>query len=173
MGEILNLVCGACGGGFTAPRPLQGRYPGFCSPACRRARHLAQLKGYRAEGRYAPRSAPAKRRPIAKTCEVCRQSFETTDRATICCGVDCGQALRARRAGATRTAKSIAARQRICEHCSVAFVAHHPSGAAIAGKVREGRFCSRHCAGAFRSARTTEPTNEQDEFPFGVVHRVP
>ena len=168
MTEMLNVVCGACGGGFTAPRHRQGRYPGFCSPACRRSHHLAQLKGYRAEGRYdAPRGASAQRRQIAKTCEVCHEPFETTNSATVCCGIDCGQVLASRRRSATRTAKSIAARQRCCEFCGGAFVAHHPSGAAIAGRVREGRFCSRRCAGAFRSSRTTQSTTEQDELPFG------
>lgn len=142
-GDALELACIVCGAGFTAPRPRQGRYPGFCSPACRRSRHLAQGKSYR-------RSAPANRRPIAKTCQVCATPFQTTNRATVCCGVKCGQVLRARRAGATRTARSVEERQRVCEHCQLPFVARHPSGAAIAGKVREGRFCSRRCAGAFR-----------------------
>jgi hypothetical protein len=79
----------------------------------------------------------------------------------VCCGTICGQALRARRAGATRTARSIEERRRVCEHCGRAFVARHPSGAGIAGKVKEGRFCSRHCAGAFRTAEKS--TREREE----------
>jgi hypothetical protein len=153
IGIVLDLVCLACDGSFSAAKPKRGRYPRFCSHACRRSRHLTQLQGYRAEGRYSLRSAPANRRPIAKACLVCDKPFETTNNATVCCGTICGQALRARRAGATRTARSVAERQRVCEHCQVPFVARHPSGAGIAGKVREGRFCSRSCAGAFRSAR--------------------
>lgn len=165
-GDQLNLVCCACGGVFNSPKPRSGRYPGFCSPGCRRSHHLAQLKSYRAEGRYATttRTAPANRRPIAKICEVCKRPFETTNRATICCGITCGQALASVRRSAARTAKSVAARQRTCENCGSPFVAHHPSGAAIAGKVREGRFCSRRCAGAFRARRA-----DQDELRLGGV----
>lgn len=166
MREMLDLVCGACGDGFTARKLRQGRYPGFCSPACRRSRRLAQLEGYRAEGRYTRRGAPAQRRQIAKTCEVCREPFETSNPATVCCGLVCGQVLASRRRSATRTAKSVTARQRLCEHCGSAFVARHPSGAAIAGKVREGRFCSRRCAGAFRKAGTV---CDEVELPFGIA----
>lgn len=155
--DALQLVCIACGSGFTGPRRRQGRYPRLCSPACRRARRLTQLERYRDEGRYAPRTKPAKRRSITKTCEVCRKPFETSNSATICCGITCGQVLASRRRSATRTAKSIAARQRVCEHCGGDFVARHPSGAAIAGKVREGRFCSRRCAAdAMRVPGTTQ-----------------
>jgi hypothetical protein len=35
--------------------------------------------------------------------------------------------------------------------------------------VREGRFCSRHCAGAFR---TLEVRARQDELPFGTAVHV-
>jgi len=147
---VLALVCLACDRPFTIAKPSgRGRHPRFCSPACRRSRRLAQRKGYRAEGRYL-RSTPMQRRQIAKMCEVCGKPFETTNSATVCCGLACGYVLASRRGSASRTANSIAARQRVCEHCSRAFVARHPSGAAIAGKVREGRFCSRPCAAAFR-----------------------
>jgi hypothetical protein len=44
----------------------------------------------------------------------------------------------------------MARRQRQCQHCGGGFVARNPSGAARAGKVREGRFCSRTCAIAAR-----------------------
>lgn len=149
---MLQLACLACGNSFAAEKPRRGRHPRFCSPDCKRARHLSQAKGYRAEGRYPPRTAPVKRRPISKTCEICQQPFQTTNHATVCCGQACGQILSHRRSAATRTARSIEQRRRVCEHCGTSFVARHPSGKARAGEVREGRFCSRRCAAEFRAS---------------------
>lgn len=157
---ILQLTCLACGKPFATEKAGRGRYPRFCSPVCRRSRRLAQAKIHWAEkGRHAIR-APANRRPISKVCEVCKNPFETTNRATVCCGMVCGQVLASRRGSATRTAKSIARRQRQCEHCKGAFLARHPSGKARAGKVNEGRFCSRRCAAAVRKAASSTPLFE-------------
>lgn len=39
-------------------------------------------------------------------------------------------------------------RDRVCEQCEAPFRMRRPSGKAIAGKVREGRFCSKACFGA-------------------------
>jgi hypothetical protein len=154
MTGVIDLCCIVCGGSFLAEKKPQGRHRRFCSPACRRQRHLTQLDRYRAEGRYRgrPRIAPANRRLITKVCEVCQTPFQTPNSKTVCCGIACGTVLASRRSATTRTAKSIAQRQRVCEQCGVPFVARHPSGSGIAGRVREGRFCSRRCAGAFRSA---------------------
>jgi hypothetical protein len=73
--------------------------------------------------------------------------------------LDCGAILATRRSVATRTARSIAQRQRICEHCGAAFVARHPSGKGRAGKVKEGRFCSRRCRDGSFKKRPTKQLN--------------
>lgn len=52
--------------------------------------------------------------------------------------------------------------RRNCENCGAEFVMRHPSGKALQGKSREGRFCSRACMGEFRKSQNvggTEPNN--------------
>ena len=139
MTRTLSLRC-ACGTDFTASMPHAGRAPRFCSDDCRRR---------------ARRSAS---RPLlARECAICSAPFRTTNRSTVCCGRPCGQVLAKRRSDATRSANASARAKRYCEACGVEFLMRNPSGAARAGRSREGRFCSRKCrADAARHARQLE-----------------
>jgi hypothetical protein len=155
--NTIDIVCIACGTPFITTRATRGRLPRFCSPDCRQKRRAAQHQQYRDEGRY----PPPNRRPFPKACAVCGQPFKTTNRATVCCGMACGKVLAARKRNASRSARSIGQRQRVCVHCGDGFVARHPSGKARAGKSHEGKFCSRRCKDA---AATTRPARQIDLF---------
>lgn len=158
MRQTIQLACLACGNPFAMEKPSgRGRYPRFCSAVCRQERLRKQNEQYRTEARYPRRSA----KPKSKICVVCDAAFETNNNRTRCCGLDCGQRLASRLRSAARTARSVKERQRICEHCSTPFTARHPSGNGIAGKVKEGRFCSRRCAGAFRTAERLTRAREE------------
>ncbi|WP_315806194.1 hypothetical protein [Bradyrhizobium sp. SZCCHNR3117] len=157
---ILQLNCITCGGGFAAVKPPRGRYPRFCSQACRKARQAAQHVGYRADGRCAGRNPPVPeskryRKLLGKVCEICANPFTTTNARTRCCGITCGQILQHRLAAATRSARALERNARICVHCGKPFQARSPSAAARAGKVRANIFCSRQCVVDARLAPTT------------------
>ena len=152
----LALNCLVCGKSFEAERKTCGRHPGFCSPACRKARHDARNNSYRQENRY-PRSAyPASvRKTIRKICLVCEAIFETTNPQTECCGLVCGHVLGSRRRSATRKARAAEKYERVCKHCGASFTMRPPSGRALRGLSHEGQFCSRKCAGAARRPPST------------------
>ena len=139
-------TCRQCGATFEARHDGCGRLPRFCSAECRSARKAEHSRLYAVEGRY-----PAQRhKPKAKVCVICASQFETIDVRTQCCGPVCGHILAKRKSDAVHAAFR-ARRQRTCENCMQEFVARNPSGAARRGESREGRFCSRKCAGEFRT----------------------
>jgi len=153
----VEIACIVCGTSFATTRSSRGRLPRFCSTVCRHKRRAKQHQQYRDEGRY----PPPRRRPIAKTCVICKQAFETTNRETVCCGLECGFQLSHRLSAATRTARRIERDARICQHCGLGFVARNASGKARRGQSREGQFCSRRCAA---SAVTTRPGRQLSLF---------
>lgn len=138
---LLQHVCAVCDRPFRAPAKHRGRHLRFCSDDCRKARIAAQNRSYRAEGRR----HFTNRTKIAKVCVVCDQPFETTNRRTKCCGVDCGQRLAGSIAGAASKARARPRPTRACAHCQATFEIRNPSGKARAGLVREGLYCSRRC----------------------------
>jgi len=127
-------TCKSCEREFLITRVpnRRGRDPGFCSPRCRAA----------ARAKY--------RRLHGAVCEQCQCPFETRSPRQRFCSLTCS----ARASAAPRRAAVLIARQRMCAQCNRQFtLSHGPSGRALRGEVDEGRFCSRRCAAAWRSAR--------------------
>jgi hypothetical protein len=126
-----GAICKTCGGDLPERRG-RGRPAEFCSAKCRNV-------GRRAH-----------RRPVFdRVCAACAMPFRTMNAKTRCCSDACGGVL-ARR---SRLANAMERRHRVCETCCQPFVMRSPSGKALAGKVREGRFCSRLCAATWRTRR--------------------
>ena len=144
--------CKKCGETFSYERSRSnGRPRLFCSEICRTARVAELNAGYRSDGRYRSRAHTAREPKYERTCETCQLPFRTVNPVTKCCSRRCGWLLAQRTAHLTRSVNAAARRARVCEHCKGPFIMRNPSGAARAGKSREGRFCSRACVTEHRS----------------------
>jgi hypothetical protein len=135
------LQCVVCTKGFEHVVKGRGRYPRYCCGNCRTEslRRAGRKSAARRKGLTLPQ-------PWQRRCVECRTMFATTCSATICCGVQCGNARGKRLGDETRTANANHRRTRRCEICERLFVMRNPSGQARVGLSREGRFCSRACA---------------------------
>lgn len=79
-----------------------------------------------------------------RQCVICGGAVTHKNRRTRTCGKRCGKVLSDR----SRSQASTTRRTRQCECCGTVFVMRAESGRAMAGKTREGRFCSRACSHA-------------------------
>ena len=142
---IVECRCIVCLKGFTYDHVGRGRRRRTCSPECRAARQLVQGRDYRSEGRYLTKPRPPRAKTIPKVCAVCSQPFMASVRKRQACGLICGAVLAKRKGDAGRRRNAEERRRRVCEGCGSEFVMRNPSGAARAGRSREGRFCGRDC----------------------------
>jgi 5-methylcytosine-specific restriction endonuclease McrA len=88
------LPCAVCGVAFSFQKSGPGRFPRFCSLACKSARTEAQKARYRAEGRQYRRPGYSAeyyaRRPTrAMSCAWCERPFETKQHVAKYCGLIC------------------------------------------------------------------------------------
>lgn len=141
----IETACAVCGKTFAYDHLGRGRRRRFCSDGCRRLRQAEQHRRSRQAHSGQPRryTPPAKKFP--KTCIVCGAGFLAVSERRQACGLACGAILAKRHGDVGRRRNAEARRRRRCETCGVEFVARNPSGAARAGMIREGRFCSRTC----------------------------
>ena len=148
---IVARVCIVCQKPFSYDHATRGRYRATCSPQCRATREREQGRTYRRQGRYPARP---RAKTIPKVCAVCSKPFMAAVRKRQACGPVCGNILGKRNGDAGRRLAAEQRRRRICEGCRVEFVMRNPSGAARAGRAREGRFCSRDCLATSRRPRS-------------------
>lgn len=141
---IVECRCTVCLKHFTY-EVGRGRRRRTCSPACLAVRKLAQGRDYRREGRY---QVKPRAKTIRKVCAVCSEPFMAAERRRQACGLICGNILGKINGDVGRRRNAEKRRKRVCEHCVKPFTMRNPSGAARAGRTREGRFCSRVCRAA-------------------------
>lgn len=113
----LALECAQCGSSFIAIYKGRGRYPRFCSGACKRERHKAQCASYRKPVRH------------RRSCMRCGEAFSSKRPEARFCSRKC------QRVGKSRSGVS-KIEQRPCRHCGEAFSVR---------KDNDRCFCSAKC----------------------------
>lgn len=81
----LTLECVQCGAPFNAIYKGRGRYPRFCSGACKRERHKAQCASYRKPVRH------------RRSCMRCGEAFTASKPTALYCSNACKASLKRRR----------------------------------------------------------------------------
>lgn len=153
---IVTVDCLACHQAFVYDHVGRGRRRRTCSPACRKARNAASNAVAR---KRQPKRSEPRPKTLSKVCAVCAQPFMAYDKKRQACGPGCGNVLGKLNGDLGRRRNAEERRRRICEHCGGSFIAHNPSAAARAGRVREGRFCSRNCSAAANRKIACEETS--------------
>lgn len=143
IAQCAGALCVQCGKPIAVEQTRRGPRRKVCSLLCR-ARRTQQ--GKRALRPDRPRRQYRRRTVRQVSCIACGTSFETKDPVRRCCSARCGARLGKKRQSVLRAEKAAARLARKCERCGKDFKMHRPSGKANAGRVNEGRFCSRFCA---------------------------
>lgn len=131
-GVMLALECIVCGAPFHHIPIGRGRYPRFCSQACRQARIYRQPARHRFQ------------------CVECGREGEASKPSAKYCGSGCKTAAKRRRNPRRKTSRGVRhQRWCICKACAVVFSSK--------GESRK-RYCSEGCRAAWKAAHRPPPS---------------